>query len=87
LEVKSKLIKVSEMITNPLIQRGEEIGRKHELQQSIVRLLSHRFQQVPEDLQKKISSLNDVQKLRNLFDFSIDVDSLEQLTSNGFFDE
>ena len=75
------------MITNPLIQRGEEIGRKHELQQSIVRLLSHRFQQVPEDLQKKISSLNDVQKLRNLFDFSIDVDSLEQLTSNGFFDE
>jgi len=83
------------MITNPLIQRGEEIGLrrgeeigfKRGLQRSIVRLLSHRFQQVPEDLQQKISSLTDVQKLRNLFDSSIDVDSLEQLTSNGFFND
>ena len=75
------------MITNPLIQRGEEIGLRRGLQQSIVRFLSHRFQKIPEDLQQKIYSLTDVQKLRNLFDASIDVDSLEQLTSNGFFDD
>ena len=87
------------MITNPLIEqgrqqgeeiglrRGEEIGFRRALQQSIVRFLSHRFQRIPEDLQKNISSLNDVQKLRNLLDASLEVDSLEQLTSNGFFDE
>jgi len=69
------------------LRRGEEIGLKRGLQQSIIRFLSHRFQQVPEDLQKKISSLTDVQKLQNLLDASIEVDSLERLTSNGFFDE
>nr|MBC8228148.1 DUF4351 domain-containing protein [bacterium] len=63
-----------------------EIGRRA-LQQSIVRFLSHRFQKVPEDLQQKISSLTDVQKLQNLLDASLEVDSLEQLTSNGFFDD
>ena len=71
------------MITNPLIEQGWQRG----LQQSIVRFLSYRFQQIPEDLQKKISSLNDVQKLQNLLDASLEVDSLEQLASNGFFDD
>jgi hypothetical protein len=74
------------MITNPLIERGEEIGLRRGLQQSIIRFLSHRFQQIPEDLQKKISSLTDVQKLQNLLDASLEVDSLEQLKLNGFFD-
>jgi hypothetical protein len=81
---------VSEMITNPLIEQGrrqgEEIGRRA-LQQSIVKFLSYRFQQIPEDLQKKISSLNDIQKLQNLLDASLEVDSLEELASDGFFDE
>ena len=88
--IKEIYPEVNEMITNPLIERGrqqgEEIGFRRGLQRSIVRLLSHRFHQIPEDLQKKISSLIDVQKLQNLLDASIDVDSLEQLTSNGFFD-
>jgi hypothetical protein len=74
---------VSEMITNPLIQQGRQRG----FQESIIRILSHRFQKIPEDLQKKISSLNDAQKLQNLLDASLEVDSLEELTSNGFFDE
>ena len=101
--IKEMYPEVSEMITNPLIQRGEEIGLrrgeeiglrhgeeigfKRGLQRSIVRLLSHRFHQIPEDLQQKISSLIDIQKLQNLLDASLEVDSLEQLTSNGFFDE
>jgi len=74
---------VSEMITNPLI----ELGRQEELQESVVRILSHRFRQIPQDLQEKISSLNDIRKLRNLLDASVEVKSLEELQANGFFDE
>ena len=97
--IKEIYPEVNEMITNPLIERGrqqgeeigfrrgEETGRKRELQQSIVKFLSYRFQQIPEDLQQKISSLADVQRLQNLLDASLEVDSLEQLTSNGFFDD
>jgi hypothetical protein len=71
------------MITNPLIEQGRQRG----IQESIIRLLSYRFPQIPEDLQKRISSLNDIQRLQNLLDASLEVDSLERLTSNGFFDE
>ncbi|MBC8229550.1 DUF4351 domain-containing protein [bacterium] len=79
------------MITNPLIepgrQEGLQLGRQEELQESVVRILSHRFRQIPQDLQEKISSLNDIQKLRNLLDASVEVKSLEELQMNGFFDE
>ena len=90
---------VSEMITNPLIEQGRQegiqlgrqegiqLGRQEELQESVVRILSHRFHQIPQDLQEKISSLNDIQKLRNLLDASVEVKSLEELQMNGFFDE
>ncbi|MBM3236592.1 DUF4351 domain-containing protein [Candidatus Poribacteria bacterium] len=94
---------VSEMITNPLIelgrQEGVQLGRKEgvqlglqqgrqqELQESVVRILSHRFRQIPQDLQEKIASLTDIQKLRNLLDASVEVKSLEELRMNGFFDE
>jgi len=86
-EIYQKLIKevypeVSEMITNPLTEQG----RQQELQESIVRILSHRFQQIPPDLREKISSLTDIPKLRNLLDASIEVKSLEELRMNGFFD-
>lgn len=74
------------MITNPLTERGRQEGRQQELQESIVRILSHRFQQIPWDLQQKISSLTDIPKLRNLLDASIEVKSLEELRMNGFFD-
>ena len=89
---------VNEMITNPLIeqgwqngiqqgiQRGQQEGRQQELQESIVRILSHRFRQVPQDLQEKIASLTDIQKLRNVLDASVEVKSLEELRANGFFD-
>ena len=91
------------MITNPLIeqgrqegiqqgihqgiQQGRQEGRQQGLQESIVRILSHRFRQIPQDLQEKISSLTDIQKLRNLLDVSVEVKSLEELRVNGFFDE
>lgn len=71
------------MITNPLIEQG----RQQELQESVVRILSHRFRQVPQNFQQKIASLTDIQKLRNLLDASIEVKSLEELQMNGFFDE
>ncbi len=73
---------VNEMITNPLIEQG----RQQELQESIVRFLSHRFQQISPSLHKKIYSLTDIQKLRALLDTSIEVKSLEDLEMNGFFD-
>ena len=77
---------VNEMITNPLIEQGRQQGRQQELQESIVRLLSHRFQQISPSLHEKIYSLTDIQKLRALFDASIEVKSLEDLEMNGFFD-
>ena len=90
---------VSEMITNPLIEQGRQEGiqqgvrqgiqqgQQQGLQESVIRILSHRFQQVPQDLQEKIASLTDIQKLRNLLDASVEVKSLEELRMNGFFDE
>jgi len=91
-EIYQRLIKevhpeVSEMITNPLIKQGIQQGRQQELQESVVRILSNRFIQVPQNLQQKIASLTDIQKLRNLLDASIEVKSLEELQMNGFFDE
>ncbi len=82
------------MITNPLIEQGRqqgiqqglEQGRQQELRESIVRFLSHRFQQISPSLHEKIYSLTDIQKLRALFDASIEVKSLEDLEMNGFFD-
>ena len=94
-EIYQKLIsevypEVNEMITNPLTEQGRQQGiqqgRQQELQESIVRILSQRFRQMPPDLQQKISSLTDIPKLRNLLDASIEVKSLEELRMNGFFD-
>ena len=81
--IKEVYPEVSEMITNPLIEQG----RQQELQEAVVRILSHRFRQIPSDFQQKIASLTDIQKLRNLLDASIEVRSLEELQMNGFFDE
>ena len=80
--IKEVYPEVSEMIINPLIEQGEKVG----LQKSIVRLLSRRFQQIPDDLQKKIFSLADTQKLEMLFDASLEAESLEELSKNGFLD-
>ena len=81
---------VNEMITNPLIEQGRQNGiqqgRQQELQESIVRILAHRFLHIPQDLQGKIASLTDIQKLRNVLDASVEVKSLEELRANGFFD-
>ena len=78
------------MITNPLIEQGLQQGLQWGLQQgiqeSIVKFLSHRFHQIPLSLQEKITSLTDIQKLRNLLDASMEVKSLEDLEMNGFFD-
>ncbi len=63
-----------------------EQGRQQGLQESVVRVLSRRFRQIPQDLQGKISSLTDIQKLRNLLDASVEAKSLEELRMNGFFD-
>jgi hypothetical protein len=68
-------------------QEGLQQGRQQELQESVVRILSHRFRQIPQDLQEKIAFLTDIQKLRNLLDASVEVKSLEELRMNGFFDE
>jgi hypothetical protein len=89
---------VNEMITNPLIEQGRQEGiqqgvrqglqqgRQQGLQESVVRVLSRRFRQIPQDLHGKISSLTDIQKLQNLLDASVEAKSLEELRMNGFFD-
>jgi len=69
------------MIINPFIEQGIQQG----LQKSIVKFLSSKFQQVPEDLQQKIFSLDDTQKLEMLFDASLEAESLDELAKNGFF--
>jgi len=86
---------VNELIINPLIKQGEESGFKrglqqgvaHTLQSSIQQILAHRFQELSEYLQKKISSLTDIQKLQSLLEASLKIESLEELMMNGFFDE
>jgi len=81
---------VSEMLTNPLIEQGRQQGiqqgRQQGLQESVVRVLSRRFRQIPQDLHGKISSLTDIQKLQNLLDASVEAKSLDELRMNGFFD-
>ncbi|MBM3241904.1 DUF4351 domain-containing protein [Candidatus Poribacteria bacterium] len=90
---------VSEMITNPLIERGRQQGRQEGIQQgrqegiqqglqdAILRLLAHRFHSIPQELPQKIFALTDTQKLQTLFDASLEVKSLEELTLNGFFED
>ena len=79
------------MITNPLIERGRQEGIQQGIQQglqkSILRLLIHRFHSIPQELSQKVSALTNTQKLQTLFDASLEVNSLEELTLNGFFDE
>ena len=74
---------VSEMITNPLIEKGRQEG----IQQAILRLLTNRFHSIPQELSQKIFALADTQKLQTLFDASLEVKSPEELTLNGFFEE
>ena len=70
-EVYQRLIsevypEVSKLVINPLVEQR----RKLSLQESIHRILSHRFPKLPEDLQEKISALTDVKKLQTLLGFS-----------------
>ncbi|MBC8231424.1 DUF4351 domain-containing protein [bacterium] len=86
---------VSEIITNPLIERGrregiqqgQQEGIQRGLQNSILRLLTHRFHSIPQELSQKIFALTDTQRLQTLFDASLEVKSPEELTLNGFFEE
>ena len=89
--IKEIYPEVNEMITNPLIEQGRQQGRQQGIQQglqeSVITLLTHRFRQTPQDLQNKIYSISDVQKLRKLLNASLLVPSLDELTQNGLFDE
>jgi len=80
---------VNELIINPLVEQGRkqgiEQGRQLTLQESIQQILTHRFQELSGDLQKKISSLTDVQRLQTLLEASLKIESLEELVMNGFF--
>jgi len=86
---------VSEMITNPLIERGRQEGIQQGrqegiqrgLQNAILKLLAYRFHSIPQELSQKIFALTDTQRLQTLFDASLEVKSPEELTLNGFFDE
>lgn len=90
---------VNKLIINPLVeqgrqqgleqgrQQGEENGFTRGIQKSIQQILSSRFRELPGDLQKKISSLTDVQKLQALLDACLKVESLEELVMNGFFND
>jgi hypothetical protein len=70
------------MITNPLIEQGQQQG----FQRSILRILSRRFPQFPSEIRSKIMALSDTEKLEQLLDASLEIDSPEELTKNGFFE-
>ena len=90
---------MSEIITNPLIERGRQEGiqqgrqegaqqgMQRGLREAILRLLAHRFHSIPQELSQKIFALADIQKLQTVFDASLEVKSPEELTLNGFFED
>lgn len=77
-------LEVSELIINPLVEQGrkqgEEVGFKRGIQDSIQQILANRFQELPGDVQEKISSLTDIQRLQALLDASLKAKSLAELT-------
>jgi len=91
LEVKSKRIKVNEMITNPLIEQGRQegvqlgrqegiqLGRQEGVQQGkqsiLLQLLNAKFGTLPEPLVQEIRAITSEQELNRL--------SLRVLTANS----
>ncbi len=73
---------VSQMITNPLIEQGRQEG----LQESILKILSHRFLELPSEIGSRILVLKDTEKLERLLGAALEVDSPEELMTDGFFD-
>lgn len=70
------------MITNPLIEQGRQEG----LQESILKILSHRFLELPSEIGSRILVLKDTEKLERLLGAALEVDSPEELMTDGFFD-
>jgi hypothetical protein len=82
---------VNQMIVNPLIERGRQQGvqegRQQTLQKSILTVLSHRFPPTPPvELREQILSVTDISRLERLLEATLEVDSLDALTQNGFFE-
>ncbi len=93
---------VSQMIINPLIERGRlqgvqegrqlgvqegrQEGRQEGMQASILKILSHRFPAFPTEIRNRILALTDTTKLEHLLEATLEVDSPEELTKNGFFE-
>jgi hypothetical protein len=81
---------VNDMITNPLIEQGVEQGTttgfKQGMQESILQILSHRFSQLPSEIQSRVVALDDVDRLRHLLNAALEIDSLETLSKNGLLD-
>jgi len=74
---------VKEMITNPLIEQGRQKG----VQQSILRILSHRFTEFPSEIRSQILAINDAGKLEQILDAALETNSLEELTKNGLLEQ
>ena len=72
-------LEVKEMIINPFIQQG--------VQQSILRILSHRFTEVPSEIRSQILEINDAGKLAQILDAALETNSLEELTKNGLLEQ
>jgi hypothetical protein len=89
---------VSQMIINPLIEQGRQLGvqegrqlgvqegRRKGLQASILKILSHRFPTFPAEIRNRILALTDTTKLEHLLEATLEMDSPEELTKNGFFE-
>ena len=86
------------MIINPLIEQGRlqgvqegrqlgaQEGRQEGMQASILKILSHRFPAFPAEIHNRILALTDTNRLERLLEATLDVDSPEELTKNGFFE-
>jgi len=66
-------------------REGRQEGRQEGIQESVIMILMRRFHQIPQDLQNKIYSVNDTDKLKKILDASFSIQSLDELTKNGLF--
>jgi predicted transposase/invertase (TIGR01784 family) len=59
-------------------KEGREEGREEGRVESLIRILTKRFVQVPETLREKLLAINDLDRLAELTDISLDCNSLDE---------
>lgn len=61
------------------IEKGMETGKITTLQENIIKAIKLRFGYIPEEIQRKIKSIKDEEKLNTLFEIALTTDSIEKI--------